>query len=41
MIVVPDTSPVLHLARIGRLDLIRAVVGSSTSDEIAVLPSRP
>lgn len=27
MIVVADTSPVLHLARIGRLDLIPAVVG--------------
>lgn len=28
MIVVADTSPVLHLARIGRLDLIPAAVGS-------------
>lgn len=27
MIVVADTSPVLHLARIGRLDLVRAVLG--------------
>jgi predicted nucleic acid-binding protein len=27
MIVVADTSPPLHLARIGRLDLIPAVVG--------------
>lgn len=27
MIVVADTSPVLHLARIGRLELIRAVFG--------------
>lgn len=28
MIVVADTSPVLHLARIGRLDLIRVALGS-------------
>lgn len=27
MIVVADTSPLLHLARIGRLDLVRAAVG--------------
>jgi predicted nucleic acid-binding protein len=27
MVVVADTSPPLHLARIGRLDLIFAVVG--------------
>jgi len=27
MIVVADTSPVLHLARIGRLELIPAIVG--------------
>jgi uncharacterized protein len=30
MIVVADTSPLLHLARIGRLDLLPAVVGRVT-----------
>jgi uncharacterized protein len=30
MIVVADTSPVLHLARIGRLDLIRGALGGVT-----------
>jgi predicted nucleic acid-binding protein len=32
MIVVADTSPPLHLARIGRLDLIPAVVAQLRAD---------